>query len=429
MLSSPGVYKLPNFHQAEWMTVQNEMFTANKVTMPCKCDSQTAVVFHYRTMSPQAFHNLKAYDMRGLTFTKGPRKLLDSDMSGYNQRWLGMRKFFNVNETEGWRVQDLKAEGIIFAGAYPKQDGSLITFVQCSQCQEWLPKTHQSFSNEQAQLAKQLYDTMNQDNQFRNLLDAALALDKQLFFELVGPSNRVVVRYPKDELRLIAVRSTKTGSVSMYDWHVWESYLDIGGSVNKRDDKIVTLEDALLAAKDAHGIEGWVLEFIHPKHSTLHAKLKTDEYMRLHRMRTGNDFSYKVLLQMALDAKLDDAVAQMEPCDPWRTDVWRYSDALYAAIQADEDAVMSRVYAYHIHFAPNMADFARDSSAGALAIAPQLRGILFSTIRHELDGGNYVDDSARRFVRENLIDLYKKLYSKEQAAKKLLQELDSHYNK
>jgi len=93
-------------------------------------------------------------------------------------------------------------------------------------------------------------------------------------FEWIGPSNRIVVDYPENDLVLLGVRDNATGEDLDHEDVDWK------GRVVKRF-AFDSLE-AILAAERA-GAEGYVIRFS----DGTRAKAKGAEYVRLHRLLTG----------------------------------------------------------------------------------------------------------------------------------------------
>ena len=92
--------------------------------------------------SPVPDSDLKGFELRGVSFLED------------GQRFLMLNKFFNLNETEGWLLDQVKDKKII--RIQDKLDGSMIRFIR-------LPdgsvkaKTKYAFFSPQAEMADSIY--------------------------------------------------------------------------------------------------------------------------------------------------------------------------------------------------------------------------------------------------------------------------------
>jgi RNA ligase len=129
-------------------------------------------------------------------------------------------------------------------------------------------------------------------------------------FEWVAPWNRIVIGYEKPELVLLAIRDTHTGRYFSHgihgtDWtefgvrdshHELESKIDIE-ELRKRTD-----------------IEGVVVSWM----NGTRVKIKTDQYVLLHRAKDRITSSPKDAIAIILDDALDDALPILDPPDQAR---------------------------------------------------------------------------------------------------------------
>lgn len=186
-------------------------------------------------------------------------------------------KFFNLGEHVG-----LLPEGDF--EVTEKLDGSLGIMY-------WLPNTSQpaafhhypqiatrgSFESEQAELANKLLwdvlgancaDGYNGDYPFHYG-------DRTYLFEILGPSNRIVVSYPEDELRLIAVIDNDTGR---------DMPLDDETRFFDHARRYTATSVEALAQDTQENFEGYVVRWLDTDYRL---KVKLDEYLRLHKIMTG----------------------------------------------------------------------------------------------------------------------------------------------
>jgi RNA ligase len=183
---------------------------------------------------------------------------------------LPFPKFFNLNETEATRLENLPAHERF--EVTDKLDGSLgILFKDMRHKVRVV--TRGSFVSEQAQWAQAYWD----ENYGPNLLPQGYTL----LFEIIYPENRIVLNYSKDQagLYLLGARDNRTG----HDF----SHHDLVDFAKHSGFKLVGVHHlfpdlAHIAGfiPDIKGIEGVVIRF----ESGLRVKLKTDEYVQLHKL-------------------------------------------------------------------------------------------------------------------------------------------------
>lgn len=176
------------------------------------------------------------------------------------------KKFFNYGE-HNYNVPSEPFQ------VFEKVDGSLgIVFYH----KGWRVATKGSFASEQAIWAeKWLYNNVDVN---------LLSKDYTYLFEIVYPENKIVVKYPYEGLVLLAVIETESGYEFPYD--------SVASMANKIETKICkhlafegkTPNDIWIYAKTLPATEeGFVLRFV----SGLRVKMKGDEYIRIHRIRSS----------------------------------------------------------------------------------------------------------------------------------------------
>jgi T4 RnlA family RNA ligase len=248
-------------------------------------DGYKISIFNYRYVTYQDFAKFDAFELRGLTF------VFNLDGSIYN-RFLLMEKFFNINENESTSFELVKNKKI--KSVYLKEDGSIINFIGLPNGRI-LAKSKTSFDSEQAQIAQKLYDSNPKLNHFVN---NSIQNGINPIFELVGPKNRVVVKYDITELILIRLRDNISGN-----------YLDIDTiDFNTPLRFSFSLMDTINLKSELVNIEGWIVEFVDGQK----IKIKTDWYLSLHKIFT--DFSQRedYLITLILDEKIDDVLSVLD---------------------------------------------------------------------------------------------------------------------
>ncbi len=174
-------------------------------------------------------------------------------------------KFFNLGEVP---LDELPKEPF---EVYEKMDGSLGILYRL----EGIPQiaTRGSFVSEQAQVATRILH-----EKYQHLLPQ-LNPDYTYLFEIIYPENRIVVDYgPVRDLFLLAIVDTESGKEL--------PLADIGFPLVKKHNGIQHLTQMERDAAQQHigeNQEGFVIRF----QSGMRVKVKSSEYVRLHRIITG----------------------------------------------------------------------------------------------------------------------------------------------
>lgn len=212
-----------------------------------------------------------AFENKWDDFTKMCRGLvLDEDG---NIVINSMPKFFNYEQHVFYQMSDLPYT------VYPKLDGSLIQVAWYNPISEELPTelivtSSGSFSSWHSNRAEELLSTpiQNQDK---------FDFDKTYIFELIGPENQIVVKYPEEKLVLLVVRETKTGIELPLE--LFADKFEIAKPLwYKQEITINELADEI-RSETYNNEEGFILKFSNGER----IKFKYHEYIRLHKMMTG----------------------------------------------------------------------------------------------------------------------------------------------
>lgn len=187
------------------------------------------------------------------------------------------KKFFNIGEY-GEPTNLGKIPNYTWFDIWDKMDGSLGILYKMPDG-EFRIATRGSFESEQSKKATEMFKKMfkNPEEVFHDNLT--------YLFEIIYPSNRIVVDYGKEEkLVLLAVKSTLLDKEFTY-----EELLEFASNHNipltQYHGRISYNRFAFLKMENdiAEGKEGFVLKF----DNGLRVKIKSEEYMRLHRIVTG----------------------------------------------------------------------------------------------------------------------------------------------
>jgi RNA ligase len=265
-------------------------------------DGFNVSVFNYRLAQYKDFANpipdkpeLKGYEMRGLTF------IFNKDGSLFN-RYVLLEKFFNLNQVPESLYSVVKNYKIKFVNN--KEDGSIASFVKLPNG-KIIGKSKMGFDNDQADGINRVYKT---NKEVKSLVDWALNNNIVPIFEYVAPNNRIVLRYPSEELILLRLRDNATGK------HIdIRNHLDKVGSIrvapfedDVRDlDHLVELtatqvdkEGSIVTCEDEHGRDFFF-------------KLKTPWYCERHGLLTEDLYREHIIIGYILDDKIDDILGQI----------------------------------------------------------------------------------------------------------------------
>jgi RNA ligase len=177
------------------------------------------------------------------------------------------RKFFNLSENKHTPTTDFEV--------YSKLDGSLGIFFNYNG--EWIMATRGSFTSDQAVKGFE----MLQKYGYKNLKTEYTYLFEILYFE-----NRIVVRYPFEDVVLLGIIETKTGrEVDLYDG---DEDIRIRNMINNLGFRVVEKYDGIsdyntLSSMIKDDEEGFVVRFSNGDR----IKIKGLEYLRLHKIMTN----------------------------------------------------------------------------------------------------------------------------------------------
>ena len=275
--------------------------------------------FNYRLAKYTDFTKPNALNCRGTTFClpEGKAPILSS---------LPFAKFFNLDENPF--TMNLKHSQIMEVAE--KRDGSLISTYQYGD--KYGLKSKTSLDSEHAKLAWEVYTS----EEYRGLKEEVGDLvftgkGYTVNFELTTPNPRlkVVIGYPKTELKIIGVRRHKDGALLSRDHFDHRGFPELNRYwVETRvleGDKSAFVE----AISGLTDIEGFVL-----KYPDQLVKVKTDWYRSLHMAKESIDIPSR-LFDCIVDESIDDLRVLFKD-DPFQL----------AKIQALEDKVVPMYNAF-----------------------------------------------------------------------------------
>ena len=281
------IYNIPTYDEA--------LALVNKVDSPFY-ESKSIVggyavsTFNYRLASWADFKAPGASEMRGITY------VFNSDGSLF-KRYLLLEKFFNLNQvpdTMYSEVKDFKIKSI-----YNKEDGSVASFIKLPNG-KIIGKSKMGFDNDQSIQINKIYKT---NKSVKRFVDKVLSLNYIPIFEYVAPSNKIVLRYAKEDLILLRLRDNVTGEILDLN-----DYLEVIGDVRMApSEEGYTLDELIEMASYTEDKEGWIVEF----ENGLLMKIKTDFYFKRHGILTEDIYRENVIINYILNDEIDDVIAQI----------------------------------------------------------------------------------------------------------------------
>ena len=279
---------IPSYEEALAICQKNPVFYETKH----RVNGYTVSVFNYRLATYDDFKKCNAFEMRGLTF------VFNTDGTLY-KRFLGLEKFFNVNETEITQFHVVKDYEIIDIA--DKLDGTMITFIELPDG-KIVAKTKNNFECDQTKAASKLTD-----DRLYGFIKDQISKGRNVFFEYTSPLNRIVIKYPVSSLSLTRIRDCETGEY-IFDESVpeWLKMAENETSVYP------SLADMMRDYETLEGKEGSVVTFRKPDGETMLMKVKTADYFAKHHLMTEFIYQENVLVEMILNETIDDVLSQID---------------------------------------------------------------------------------------------------------------------
>ena len=284
---------IPSYDEAVAICQRNPVFYETKH----KVNGYGVSVSNYRLATYDDFRSENAFEMRGLTF------VFNSDGTLY-KRFLGLHKFFNVNETEITQAHDIKDYEVI--NVSNKLDGSMITFIELPDG-EIVAKTKNAFDADQAIRAKKIYD----DNPIiRSFVKEQISKGHCVFFEYTSPLNRIVIKYSVSSLSLTKIRDGLTGE------YLFSESVPEGLKMAENETfEFTSLDDLMKTYETLENKEGSVITFRKPDGDQLLVKVKTADYFAKHHIMTEFIYQENVIVEMILNETIDDMLSLIEDAE------------------------------------------------------------------------------------------------------------------
>lgn len=240
-------------------------------------------VFTYRLASYMDFLAPDALECRGHMFRLNSNKQMDELVS------LPLCKFFNAGENPFTMDLDFSTTEFI----HDKRDGSLIsTYLHDNMV---CVKSKTALASDQALAANKI---LYNDPVLFALVDELVRSYHTVIFEYTSPTNRIVLPYQTDELRVLAVRDNTNGAYIKYEllYRMFGDYM-VEDHTFMVNDPVTFVQDI----PDMKGIEGFVIGL----DTGMRVKVKTAEYLSLHRAKDSIN-SNKRLFEVAINGATDD---------------------------------------------------------------------------------------------------------------------------
>ena len=284
---------LPSYEECvELCSLYESPFYESKVIV----DGYNISMFNYRLASYSDFLTKPfAKEMRGLCF------VFNTDGTVYD-RFILLEKFFNLNQVPETMYSVIKDYKIKFVNN--KEDGSIASFIRLPNGKV-VGRSKMGFDNEQAIGINRIYKT-NKD--IKHFVDQMMLLDYVVIFEYVSNTNRIVLKYSKEELILLRLRDNKTGR------HIdLKDHLDKIGSIKVAPfkDDFKDLDSLIELTATEVDKEGYVIQAVDENGNDFFFKLKTPWYCERHGLLTEDLYKENIIIGYILDDKIDDILGQI----------------------------------------------------------------------------------------------------------------------
>ena len=284
------MFFIPSYDEAVAICQRNPVFYETKH----KVNGYDVSVFNYRLATYDDFRSENAFEMRGLTF------VFNTDGTLY-KRFLGLHKFFNVNETEITQAHDIKDYEVI--NVSNKLDGSMITFIELPDG-EIVAKTKNAFDADQATRAMKMF---TDDEVLKAFIREQFGKGHCVFFEYTSPLNRIVIKYSVSSLSLIKIRDGLTGE------YLFSESVPEGLKMAENETfEFTSLDDLMKTYETLEDKEGSVITFRKPDGDQLLVKVKTADYFAKHHIMTEFIYQENVIVEMILNETIDDMLSLIE---------------------------------------------------------------------------------------------------------------------
>jgi len=269
------VFYLPNKEECDYIVENSKQFFRKDFIF----NNKEVAVYHYKQGNFEEFKKFNAWELRALTFVK----------NGNNwDRFLGIHKFFELNQAPGWMEKDLIDKKVI--KVQEKIDGTFVHPIMIDG--NIFFKSKLRFDSIQAKRAQKIYE---HNENLRKYINKKLNEGKIPLFEYFSPETQVVMDYKKEKLVLIQVRNLETGEYDLeFEDEAKELDIETAPVCEPKP-----LRDYLKEKNVCVSKEGWVMIF----EGMRFVKVKTDEYLKRHKIL--GDLRENVIISHILENNLD----------------------------------------------------------------------------------------------------------------------------
>jgi len=240
--------------------------------------NKNVAVYHYKQANFEEFVKFNAWELRALTFIKFDEW----------KRYLGVHKFFELNQAPGWMVEDLIDKKVI--KVQEKIDGTLMQPILIDG--KIYFKSKLRFDSYQAIRSNEI---LKKNPKLKEYILNCYKNNKIPLFEYVSQKSQIVMDYNKEALILIQVRDLTTGEYELDFEKEAESYgIECAPVCEPKPLSEYLKEKEVCATK-----EGWVLIFEDMKF----VKVKTKEYLIRHKIL--GDIKENNIIQMVLNKEIN----------------------------------------------------------------------------------------------------------------------------
>jgi T4 RnlA family RNA ligase len=357
------MFNIPTYDEANAIIDRNDAFYKSSYVI----DGYEVEVFNYRLAQGSDFVKEDAAELRGLTFVK--------QGDGSWKRFIMLHKFFNVNQTEGYMLEDLAGTKVV--RTQMKFDGSMIRFIWAGP-HNIVAKTKMGFDNDQAIAANRI---LQENETLYTFVRDTLNRGQAAIFEYVAPTNRIVIPYKEEMLILLQVRDEKTGEYTNID-----NVIDPGVERAYSYDINLSIESLMRDAEVQEDMEGWVSTL----DNGMMVKNKTQWYCDRHRLLTVDAYHENTIIEHILNETYDDLIAALDHDDPVRENMNNVLEKIRKWISHATILVEGFVSMFEYTYSSSRKDFAIEYN----------KDPLFSVVMKVIDG-NEIYDELVNYIRRS----------------------------
>lgn len=364
--------KLPSYKECVEMCQKSDSpFYEAKLIV----DGYPVSLFNYRLASSSEFKTYKSREMRGICF------VFNKDGSLFN-RYILLEKFFNLNQVPDTLYSVVKNYKIKFINN--KEDGSIASFIKLPNGKV-VGRTKMGFDNYQANGINRIYRT---NTDVKKFVDWALDNDITPIFEFVSPNNRIVLRYPGEELILLRLRDLDGKHIDIRD------HLDKVGSirVSPFEDEIHDLDQLIDLTATQVDKEGSIVTCEDENGHDFFFKLKTPWYIALHGILSTDIHRENVIIGYVLDDKIDDILGQVPEDNIEAHDRINKIISIVKKALNDKSVDIEKDYQYYIK---------SDMSRKDYALSPRKDNPNFGFVMNMVKA-----DDLKKMSKEEILDIY-----------------------